>query len=93
MATLTIRNVDEKIKSKLREKAARNGISMEEQVRRILIEEFAPEKKKQGFATYVREKMAELGIEGAELEIPPREIESSRPIVDFAGFKLPIEEA
>ncbi|WP_295809550.1 plasmid stabilization protein [uncultured Nitratireductor sp.] len=36
MATLTIRNVDEKVRRALRKRAAENDISMEEEVRRIL---------------------------------------------------------
>lgn len=36
MATLTIRNVDDAIKQMLRIRAARHGVSMEEEVRRIL---------------------------------------------------------
>ena len=36
MAALTIRNVDEAIKTALRVQAAREGVSMEEEARRIL---------------------------------------------------------
>ncbi|WP_367716776.1 plasmid stabilization protein [Nitratireductor sp. GISD-1A_MAKvit] len=36
MATLTIRNVDEKVRRALRRRAAENDTSMEEEVRRIL---------------------------------------------------------
>lgn len=36
MATLTIRNVDEKVRRALRRRAAENDVSMEEEVRRIL---------------------------------------------------------
>ena len=36
MATLTIRNLDETIKQRLREQAARHGHSMEEEARSIL---------------------------------------------------------
>lgn len=36
MATLTIRNLDDRVKQALREQAARHGVSMEEEVRRIL---------------------------------------------------------
>lgn len=39
MATLTIRNLPEEVAEALREMAARNGRSMEEQVRRILTEQ------------------------------------------------------
>ena len=36
MAVLTIRNVDEAIKTSLRVRAAQQGVSMEEEARRIL---------------------------------------------------------
>lgn len=36
MATLTIRNLDEGVKRELRKRAAEHGVSMEEEVRRVL---------------------------------------------------------
>lgn len=36
MATLTIRNLDDKVKQALREQAAKHGVSMEEEVRTVL---------------------------------------------------------
>ena len=42
MTSLTIRNVDEATKQKLRMRAARDGVSMEEEVRRILKEALRP---------------------------------------------------
>lgn len=36
MSSITIRNLDEKVKQSLREQAARHGRSMEEEVRQIL---------------------------------------------------------
>ncbi|WP_075995312.1 FitA-like ribbon-helix-helix domain-containing protein [Salaquimonas pukyongi] len=38
MATLTIRNLPDEVRQALRERAARNGVSMEQEVRRILAE-------------------------------------------------------
>lgn len=38
MATLTIRNVDDRVKHELRKRAAEHGVSMEQEVRRILTE-------------------------------------------------------
>lgn len=38
MAALTIRNVDDALKAQLRIRAAQNGVSMEEEARRILRE-------------------------------------------------------
>ena len=42
MAVLTIRNVDEAIKTSLRVRAAQQGVSMEEEARRILRDVLAP---------------------------------------------------
>ncbi|EKF44130.1 FitA-like ribbon-helix-helix domain-containing protein [Nitratireductor indicus] len=42
MATLTIRNVDEKVRKALRKRAAENDVSMEEEVRRILARSVGP---------------------------------------------------
>ena len=36
MATLTIRNIDDQVKAKLRINAAEHGVSMEEEVRQTL---------------------------------------------------------
>ncbi|MFM7581515.1 MAG: FitA-like ribbon-helix-helix domain-containing protein, partial [Caldilinea sp.] len=42
MTSLTIRNVDDATKQRLRVRAARHGVSMEEEVRRILKEVLHP---------------------------------------------------
>ena len=42
MATLTIRNLDEDLKQRLRERAARHGVSMEQEARSLLLKEVAP---------------------------------------------------
>ncbi|QZZ37372.1 plasmid stabilization protein [Nitratireductor kimnyeongensis] len=42
MATLTIRNVDEKVRRALKKQAAENDVSMEEEVRRILVKSVNP---------------------------------------------------
>ena len=44
MATLTIRNVDEKVRRALKKRAAENDVSMEEEVRRILAKSVLPQK-------------------------------------------------
>lgn len=38
MASITVRNLDENLKQRLKEQAAKHGCSMEEEVRRILAE-------------------------------------------------------
>lgn len=42
MGTLTIRNLDDDLKQKLRERAARHGVSMEQEARNLLLKEVAP---------------------------------------------------
>jgi plasmid stability protein len=55
MAALTIRNVDAAINERLRVRAARNGRSMEAELRQILSETLAPESS--------REVAGDTGIE------------------------------
>ncbi|MCX7693335.1 FitA-like ribbon-helix-helix domain-containing protein [Tepidimonas taiwanensis] len=43
MSALTVRNLDDAVKARLRVRAARHGVSMEEEVRRILREAVANE--------------------------------------------------
>lgn len=72
MATLTIRNLDERTKAQLRIQAARHGRSMEEEVRTILrsaIEARQPVGGK-GLGSRIHEHFAQLG--GVELELPER---------------------
>ncbi|MCE2453658.1 MAG: plasmid stabilization protein [Nitrospinae bacterium] len=72
MASITIRNLDDDVKNRLRMRAAENGRSMEEEAGLILREavgrEVAPEK---GLGTAIHERFKPFG--GVELELPPRE--------------------
>ena len=72
MASITIRNLGDDAKIRLRVRAAGNGRSMEEEARLILREavgrETVPEN---GLGTAVHELFKPLG--GVELELPPRE--------------------
>lgn len=71
MASITIRNLDEKIKQKLRLRAAHKNCSMEEEARNILAAALAEEPAAaKNLAEAIRETFAELG--GVELELPPR---------------------
>ena len=73
MATLTIRNLDERIKAQLRIQAARHGRSMEEEARTILrsdIEARQPIAGRKGLGSRIHEHFAQLG--GVELELPDR---------------------
>ena len=72
MASITIRNLDDDVKTRLRVRAAGNGRSMEEEARLILAEavdrEPAPA---EGLGTAIHELFKPFG--GVELELPPRE--------------------
>ena len=71
MASITIRNLDDGVKAKLRVRAATNGRSMEEEARTILREAVEREDSEKGLGTAIHELFKPLG--GVELEIPPRE--------------------
>ena len=71
MASITIRQLPETTKRKLRIRAAKNGRSMEHEAREILQSELAktPEPPKDIVAA-IRRRFAPLG--GVDLNIPPR---------------------
>ncbi len=72
MATLTIRQLDEITKSRLRVRAAHNGRSMEEEAREILRSVVdAPASAELNLAEAIRGRFAPLG--GVELQLPSRD--------------------
>ena len=74
MAAISIRNLDDDIKKRLRIKAARHGRSMESEIRAILTRAVnQPEPAEGLFATLI-DRFAAAG--GVELDLPPR---STRP--------------
>ena len=73
MATLTIRNLDNAVRDRLRRRAAEHGHSMEEEVRQILrqvVEPTKPAATKEGLGSRIHNHFARLG--GLELELPAR---------------------
>jgi plasmid stability protein len=71
MTTLTIRNVDAALKERLRVRAARNGRSMEAELRQILSDTLAPESSVElNLAEAIRRRFAPLG--GVDLDPHPR---------------------
>jgi plasmid stability protein len=74
MATLTIRQIDDDIKAKLRVRAAKHGRSMEAEVRDILAEAVAGEDSndEQDLASVMHDLFAGLGWDGSTL--PSREV-------------------
>jgi antitoxin FitA len=70
MTSLTIRNLDETTKQRLRIRAARHGVSMEEEVRRILKEALHPEETPSGLGQRLRDRFAAVTAE--EFVVPKR---------------------
>ena len=72
MAVLTIRRLDERVKARLRIRAAQNGRSMEEEARVILEQGLAPVREEAAGNLYdaIRRHIEPLG--GVELKIPKR---------------------
>ena len=82
MSSITVRNLDESVKNSLRVRAARNGWSMEQEVRQILQQTVAPEQAGQvSFADRVNRRFA--GLEVEYLPIPPRQIVRTPPEQDL----------
>lgn len=72
MATMTIRNIDDQLKAKLRLQAARHNRSMEEEARDILRAALSVEAEcSTSLVALIRSRIEPLG--GVELEIPERE--------------------
>lgn len=71
MASITIRNLDDDLKLRLRIRAAEHGRSMEEEARDILRRAMAEPPPPRNLAAAIRGRFASLG--GVELELPPRE--------------------
>ncbi|MDA8069678.1 MAG: plasmid stabilization protein [Actinomycetota bacterium] len=70
MSTLTVRNLDEDLKTRLRVRAAQNGRSMEAEAREILRTSLATQPRS-GLGTMIHKRFAGLGLH--DLEFPPRE--------------------
>ena len=72
MASITIRNLDDEVKTRLRVRAAHSGRSMEEVVRLILRAVVEPENvPAKGLGTAIHELFKPF--RGFELELPSRE--------------------
>lgn len=70
MASLTIRNLDDRLKLRLRVRAAERGRSMEEEVREILREAVGEAPAAPDLGRAIHARFAALG--GVELELPAR---------------------
>ena len=70
MASMTIRNLDDDIKQRLRVQAAEHGRSMEEEAREILRSALTEPAPPTNLARAIRSRFETFG--GVELDIPPR---------------------
>ena len=77
MATMTIRNLDDQFKQRLRVRAATHGRSMEDEARDILRTALAADSDDaRSLVDSIRARIEPLG--GVDLQIPPRE--AIRPV-------------
>jgi plasmid stability protein len=77
MAQVVVRRLDEKVKKRLRQRAARRGHSMEAEIRDILSEAVQKkEPREEGLGTFIARQFAGKGI---DLEVPEWRGEEARP--------------
>jgi plasmid stability protein len=80
MSSITIRNLDETLKASLRMRAARHGLSMEQEVRNILQSTLAADTAQidgLSFAQRINQRFKGLG--GDELVLPERTLARLAP--------------
>lgn len=71
MASITIRNLDDAVKSRLHVRAAEHGRFMEEEVREILREAVGKTAATRNLGEAINRRFAALG--GVDLDLPARE--------------------
>jgi plasmid stability protein len=79
MAQVVVRKLDETVKKRLKQRAARRGHSMEEEIRDILQQAVGGEDKDnagEGLGTFIARQFAGKGI---DLEVPEWRGEEPRP--------------
>lgn len=85
MASMTIRNLDDGLKQRLRVRAAQHGRSMEEEARNILCHALQGQPLSgRSLVDSIRAMVEPYG--GIELELPPREAPRDPP--DFSGSEF-----
>jgi len=70
MAAVSIRDLDDSVREKLRIRAARHGRSMEAEMREILTAAVADERAPAGLFGALIDRFAQLG--GVDIDLPPR---------------------
>ena len=71
MASITIRNLDDNLKRRLRIRAAEHGRSMEEEAREIIRQGVGSAVGPENLGELIQRRFAALG--GVDLPLPPRE--------------------
>ena len=85
MATMTIRNLDDDVKARLRVRAAQHGRSMEEEARSILRAALQTQTLSgKSLVDSIRTMVEPYG--GIDLELPPRELQRDPPDFGGSGF-------
>ena len=80
MATMTIRNLDDDLKTRLRVRAAQHGKSMEEEARSILRSALANRvEDDSGASLYAAIRARVEPVGGIDLELPPRGLQREPP--------------
>lgn len=77
MASLTIRNLDNNLKTQLRLRAAQHGCSMEAEVRTILSQSLSPSSNDSNLADRIHKRFETFAVES--LPIPPRQAVRTPP--------------
>ena len=80
MASITIRNLDDGLKRRLRIRAAEHGRSMEEEAREILRQAIGKQTGPANLGEAIHRRFAALG--GVDLDLPPREPMPEAPRFD-----------
>ena len=70
MAAISIRDLDDQVRDRLRMRAAANGRSMEAEARAILTDAVRPPEESRGLLATLLDRMAAIG--GVDLELPER---------------------
>ena len=70
MAAVSIRDLDDRVKERLRIRAAQHGRSMEAEIRAILAAAVSEPAPSQGLFAELLDRFADIG--GVELDLPPR---------------------
>ena len=70
MAAVSIRNLDDDVKERLRRRAASHGRSMESEIRAILVEAVTEPNEHPGMLVTLMERFGDLG--GVDFQIPAR---------------------